>query len=351
MGIYAPYDPFGQFTDFSNQTVAGTPPINPVSSGLLGPAAQQAIRSRGLLGLAAGLLQASGPSRMPVNLGAALGQGAVQGMQASDAEREAQLNQALLIHKMKGEPYTLGQGDVRYGSDNREIARGLPVKTKDERFLTTDEKKRFGVPEESVVTVDSSGNYEIKFPPKTLATQTVNVGAKNVGLEQIQKEDAKTVVGLRDDAKKARMTLGNLAKMKESINSEAGVYSGSFADQRTGLANFFNTLGIPGVDVDKLANSQMTIAESNQLALSILKTYVGSTQISDKDVQMVASTIPRLSQNPKARIELINFLEKRSRETISLADRADKHFRGKGRGSLADFDWEPKMTIKDKYGL
>ena len=130
-------------------------------------------QSSGMMGLAQGLLQSSGASRLPVTMGQALGTG-VQGMnqgfqqgqqnqfnalkiqntkQAMQAQEDAkvklndmlqtmpdgpqkqQIAQAVALGvpadkiwaKLNPAPYTLSPGSVRYGADNQPVA-SVPVK-------------------------------------------------------------------------------------------------------------------------------------------------------------------------------------------------------------------------------
>ena len=65
--------------------------------GLLGPVDQRDAVTQGLLGLGAGLLQASGPSAVPTNLGSAIGQGAAQGFGAYQGAMNNSLNRNLTL--------------------------------------------------------------------------------------------------------------------------------------------------------------------------------------------------------------------------------------------------------------
>jgi hypothetical protein len=65
-------------------------------AGLLNPAQRDAVNSQGLRTLAASLLAASGPSRMPVNLGQAVGQGLLTSQQAQNDQRDRMLKDSLL---------------------------------------------------------------------------------------------------------------------------------------------------------------------------------------------------------------------------------------------------------------
>ena len=76
-------------------------PANPVL-GLLGDESmQQQARQQGLLGLAAGLLQAGGPSRTRTNIGQALGSGLMAGQQMYQNAVNQQISQAGAMQKMQ----------------------------------------------------------------------------------------------------------------------------------------------------------------------------------------------------------------------------------------------------------
>jgi hypothetical protein len=76
-------------------------PANPVL-GLLGDESmQQQARQQGLLGLAAGLLQAGGPSRTRTNIGQALGSGLMAGQQMYQNAVNQQISQAGAVQKLQ----------------------------------------------------------------------------------------------------------------------------------------------------------------------------------------------------------------------------------------------------------
>jgi len=76
-------------------------PANPVL-GLLGDESmQQQARQQGLLGLAAGLLQAGGPSRTRTNIGQALGSGLMAGQQMYQNAVNQQISQASAVQRLQ----------------------------------------------------------------------------------------------------------------------------------------------------------------------------------------------------------------------------------------------------------
>jgi len=160
---------------------------------------------------------------------------------------------------------------------------------------------------------------------------------------KLYETDNKYVSDLRDVALKSQQSRMFLDQMKESMLNPAGLYSGAWAEGRTGLANMLQTLApnLAGIDLDKLANTQQFGAFSNAAAAEILKSVVGSAQISDRDVMFVKSLFPRLEQQPQARVELINFLYQKLNQNIDRFNAADKYFRTKGNLTGYDYGMSP----------
>ena len=182
---------------------------------------------------------------------------------------------------------------------------------------------------------------EIRAAGRTQINNVVGAGEK-AGSIEMAKLDAKQIDTMRDEAVKASRARDSIAAMRANVQS--GVYSGSMAEGRTGVANFFNTM-MPGVGVDpaKLGNSQKFMAHQRELALAMLKQYVGGSQISNKDVEIVMSLFPKLEHEPKAREALMDFMEKRATDSISAYQNADAYFR-KNQG-LGGYDMFPQQPV------
>ena len=143
--------------------------------------------------------------------------------------------------------------------------------------------------------------------------------------KELAKLDAKQLDGYRDAADKSVGAVSRVQAMRKAVDS--GVYSGSFAGDRTKLANFFETIGAPGVDRNKLANSQEYQKHAKELVLSVLKEGVGSTNISNADLAFVNETVPQLETSPEARTRLLNYIEGRSQSNIDRFQQADAYAR------------------------
>lgn len=150
--------------------------------------------------------------------------------------------------------------------------------------------------------------------------------SKEAFTNEIAKLDAKELDDMRNASLKAQNGIQRVQQMRQLADS--GVYSGSFAEGRVGVANFFDTLGIP-MD-KKLVNSQEYLKHAKELTLSLLKEGVGTNQISNADLAFVNQTVPQLETNPEARKNLLNFIENKLQTSVDRFGKADEFARENG---------------------
>lgn len=117
-----------------------------------------------------------------------------------------------------------------------------------------------------------------------------------------------------------------LQQIRGNISKQPGLYSGMFAEGKLGVAGFFNGLGIP-FDEARFSNTQETKKYMDELGLSLIKSFVGSTNISDQDRKAVMSIMPRITDSPKARDELLNTLQSINNKKIEQFQRMDAYIR------------------------
>lgn len=163
---------------------------------------------------------------------------------------------------------------------------------------------------------------------------------------ELAKLDAKQLDDMRDSAVKAQNGLSRLGEMKRLARE--GTYSGWGAEGRTGVANFFDTLGVR-FDRSKLANSQEYMKHAKELTLSVLKEGVGSTNISNADLKFVNETVPQLETNPQARMNLLNYMERRLGSSVERFQSADSYARQ--RGGLGGFNYNPRQESGESNNL
>ena len=155
---------------------------------------------------------------------------------------------------------------------------------------------------------------------------TVNMPAPEKAFNvETAKLDARQLADWRESATKAQGGLSRIQEMKR-LTGDA-LYSGWGAEGRLGVANFFATMGLP-VDQRKIANSQEFNKHAKELTLTMLKEGVGASQISNADLAFVEATVPQLATNPQARVNLLEYMERRLGESVDRFQRADEYARG-----------------------
>jgi hypothetical protein len=149
-------------------------------------------------------------------------------------------------------------------------------------------------------------------------TARTSVDARNMGESAFVKElgtlDAKKVSEAMTTRGAAIDQLKTLQKMAEV--QQRPVISGTLAEQRTDVSNFFNTVGLSSsADRIKTADSQEYIKYSTGLVLDNLKKT--GYNPSNADMKVVQSIIPRLETDPRARTELIKFMSEKANEVVT----------------------------------
>lgn len=189
-----------------------------------------------------------------------------------------------------------------------------------------------GTDTQFIMGKDASGK-QIRIPfsggvDRTTAKTTVD--ARNMGESEFVKElgklDAKKVSEAMTAKGAAIDQLKTLQKMAEV--TQRPVISGTLAEQRTEVSNFFNTLGLSSnADRLKTANSQEYIKYSTGLVLDNLKKT--GYNPSNADMKVVQSIIPRLETDPTARKELIKFMAEKANEVVNESTNLENYARDK----------------------
>lgn len=159
-------------------------------------------------------------------------------------------------------------------------------------------------------------------------TARTNVDARNMGESAFVKElgtlDAKKVSEAMTTRGAAIDQLKTLQKMAEV--QQRPVISGTLAEQRTDVSNFFNTVGLSSsADRIKTADSQEYIKYSTGLVLDNLKKT--GYNPSNADMKVVQAIIPRLETDPRARTELIKFMAEKANEVVTESNNLETYAR------------------------
>ena len=173
---------------------------------------------------------------------------------------------------------------------------------------------------------------------KVSATATQK--ASEAGQIKLAELDAKEV----GDARKARdasiATINALNTLASYPDDK--LISGAFANNRVGIANFLNTLGLAsGTDKERISNSQQYQKVAGDVILQTLGGKLGSG-FSNADREFIASLVPQLETSPQARRALIDFMQKKNQSIIQESVRMEDHFRA-NEGSLKGF--VPKIPL------
>ena len=115
----------------------------------------------------------------------------------------------------------------------------------------------------------------------------------------------------RDGAQAAATTLQGIGEIRKAV--EGGVYQGAGADYKLAAAKALGALGAQ-IAPEQVANSEQFSAISNQFVLNYIK-GLGANP-SNADREFIEKTVPRLSTDPGALPQLLNFMETKAKATI-----------------------------------
>lgn len=162
---------------------------------------------------------------------------------------------------------------------------------------------------------------------KLLGRNVTNINmpaAESEFVKELAKHDAKTVSDAFKTREGAIEELRTLQKMSE-LNQKP-IISGSGAQLRSDVANFFDTLGISSnKDTMKTSNSQEYTKYASGLVLDKIKKL--GTNPSNTDRDFANRIVPQLENSPQARTELIQYLAKRANEVVSETNRMEQYAR------------------------
>lgn len=178
------------------------------------------------------------------------------------------------------------------------------------------------------VMVPYSGGVD-RTTSKVTATATSK--GEEAFTQELGKLDAKAVA----DAQKARDVSISSIKALNTLASypDDKLISGAFANNRVGVANFLNTIGLASVtDKERISNSQQYQKVAGDVILQTLGGKLGSG-FSNADREFIASLVPQLETSPEARRKLIDFMQRKNQDIIKEATNLEQYARqNKGLG-------------------
>lgn len=236
---------------------------------------------------------------------------------------------SLAKYKKSGNPADLETIEKEQKANIKEI--GVARGTEEAVYLDVNNDKQY------IYTTDAQGKQTRKeySGPVDRTTAKVTATATSKGEEAFTQElgklDAKAVA----DAQKARDA--SIASVK-ALNTLASypddkLISGAFANNRVGVANFLNTIGLAsGTDKERISNSQQYQKVAGDVILQTLGGKLGSG-FSNADREFIASLVPQLEASPEARRKLIDFMQRKNQDIIKEATNLETYARqNKGLG-------------------
>lgn len=173
-----------------------------------------------------------------------------------------------------------------------------------------------------------------------------NIPAKvqEAGQVEMAKLDAKNVDEWRKKRADASLILPVLTRM-EKATQDGRTYSGTFAEFKTGFGKLLNSIGVPGVNIDKIASSEQYAADQAEVIRTKIKALGSGTGVSNVDLLFTQRSIPELVKTAEGRMQIIKAMKADLQNIVDDAKDADRFFR-ENKGSLGG--WEPPSAKKNK---
>lgn len=142
-------------------------------------------------------------------------------------------------------------------------------------------------------------------------------------------------------AQKAAVTIPIINKMRTELDN--GMYTGGFAERKTGLVNMLNGLGIP-VDEKTLANTQAFKSFVGTQLLAHAKDL--GTNPSNADAVRIDKIIGNIEFDPNALRKIMDFNEDMARKAI---DQFNTHYNQVKKDPNAQFGFDMTVNQPPKY--
>lgn len=163
------------------------------------------------------------------------------------------------------------------------------------------------------------------------------------GMKQLAKNDANEVEAWKKKRAEASFILPILTRM-EKATKDGRTYSGTFAEFKTGIGKMLNSIGLPGVNIDKIAASEQYAADQAEVIRTKIKALGSGTGVSNVDLLFTQRSVPELVKTPEGRLQIIKAMKADLQNIIEDATSADKYFRS-NKASLGG--WEPPSAKKN----
>lgn len=176
-----------------------------------------------------------------------------------------------------------------------------------------DPNKPFMVQNGQVVANPAYQQFELEKASRSAARTNVTVDAAPKAFwNDFGKNASDQLFKEREAAQAAAGTLQSVAEIRRA--AEGGAYQGAGAELKLGAAKALQGLGMP-YDAKTVANSELFNAQANTFVLNSIKGL--GTNPSNADREFIEKTVPRLSTDPAALPQLLNFMERKAASQVN----------------------------------
>ena len=327
-------------------------------------------RTHGILNLAAGLLQAGGPSRTPVGFGQALGMGMQQGLSGYQQAQQAQMMNEFRRRQLQMQeeeakrkataPINMSPGGVLLDPTTRQPIFQAPFAPRAPVAAPGPESPLGKLAFDLKNGLIDQKQFDEQFKKLTApSSPLVTVDNRQMGKfdETVGRELGEQYSGLLKADMNAPSTI---AKYERLGNLLGQVNTGKFKGATTDIKATAKSLGIDltalGV-ADDVAPAQAARALSNQIALELRNPAGGAGMpgaLSDKDREFLLQSIPGLENDPQAVSKMIEYRVKLAKREQEVAKKARAYRKKNGKFDEGFFDelseWSAKNPLFPEAG-
>lgn len=176
-----------------------------------------------------------------------------------------------------------------------------------------DPNKPFMMQNGQIVPNPAYQQFELERASRSAARTNVTVDAAPKAFWQdFGKNASDQLFKEREAAQAAAGTLQSVAEIRRA--AQAGAYQGAGAELKLGAAKALQGLGMP-YDAKTVANSELFNAQANTFVLNSIK-GLGANP-SNADREFIEKTVPRLSTDPAALPQLLDFMERKASSQVN----------------------------------
>lgn len=311
--------------------------ISPGSYQQLSEEERKRLNSSAWLDAGLAMLAASGPSRNPVGFGQALAHGVSAGRQRfganarqmhaeQQAQQVAQQEQDFLrglapeqqhLARLMGlgpfaKQHMESQDRLRL---EREKARLKPQDSF--RDLTPEEARTRGYDPTKAWQVNERNNRVMQVGGNGVQVTNNLPGAISPFAKALASQDAESFRGWRDTAMSAGNTLDQLDVIRQINSLQQG---GKMGEAAAMIGQYFGS--------DAAANRQTFNAVQKNLVLEQAKSLKGA--MSDRDIELLESTLPQYGNDPRANAVILDILTRAASKSIENFETAEAHVSKRG---------------------